>query len=289
MRPLIAALLPLLACEPALEAPPATGTRVRTATLVRVATWNVHDLFDAEDRVVPPGDADLVPSGAEVEAKLARVAAVLERLDADLVLLAEVETRQVLERLASLARYPAARLVDGNDPRGIDVAVLSRFPIEGYTSHAGELGPDGRLLWPRDCVEVAVQAAGRRTVLVGTHLSSGVSDDGTRRRRQAARLREIADGVLLADPHALVLAGGDLNDVPESPALEPLLGDGSWVDPLPPWITTWGGGHDARRLDYLLLPAGAASAVLAAWAGEGADVAAASDHRPVVLDLLVER
>jgi endonuclease/exonuclease/phosphatase family metal-dependent hydrolase len=289
VRPLIAALLSLLACGPALETPPATGPRVRTATLVRVATWNVHDLFDAEDRVVPPGDADLVPSGAEVEAKLARIAAVLEWLDADLVLLAEVETRSVLERLASLARYPAARLVDGNDPRGIDVAVLSRLPIQGYTSHAGELGPDGRLLWPRDCVEVAVEVAGRRIVLVGSHLSSAVSDDGTRRRRQAARLREIADGAVLAYPDALVLAGGDLNDGPESAALEPLLADGSWLDPLPPWTTTWGSGHDARRLDYLLLPAGAASAVLAAWAGDGADVAAASDHRPVVLDVMVEQ
>jgi endonuclease/exonuclease/phosphatase family metal-dependent hydrolase len=288
VRPAIAALLPLLACGTALEAPPGTVPRVRAATLVRVATWNVHDLFDAEDRVVPPGDADLVPPAAEVEAKLARVAAVLERLDADLVLLAEVETRTVLERLASLARYPVARLVEGNDPRGIDVAVLSRLPIHGYTSHAGELGPDGRLLWPRDCVEVTAELDGRRIVLVGSHLSSAVSDDGTRRRHQAARMREIADGVLLADPGALVLAGGDLNDGPESIALEPLVADRSWLDPLPPWTTTWGSGPDALRLDYLLLPARAAGAVVAAWAGDGTDVVAASDHRPVVLDVVLE-
>lgn len=288
MRPATAALLSLLACGPALEPPPPAAPRVRAATVVRVATWNVHDLFDADDRLLPPGDADLVPSAADVEAKLARVAAVLERLDADLVLLAEVETRAVLERLASLARYPAVRLVDGNDPRGIDVAVLSRLSIRGYTSHAGELGPDGRLLWPRDCVEVTAEAEGRRVVLVGSHLSSPLSDDGTRRRHQAARLREIADAALLADPEALLLAGGDLNDGPESPALEPLLADRRWLDPLPPWTATWGSGPNAERLDYLLLPASAAGALVAAWAGEGADVAAASDHRPVVLDLILE-
>jgi hypothetical protein len=67
MRPATAALLSLLACEPALEAPAPAAPRVRVATVVRVAAWNVHDLFDAEDRLVPPGDADLVPFQRPIE------------------------------------------------------------------------------------------------------------------------------------------------------------------------------------------------------------------------------
>lgn len=284
MRIRLAPTLLAMACLP--SPPPAvTG---RAPTVVRIATWNVHDLFDAEDRVVPPGDEDLVPGPVEVEAKLARVAAVLERLDADLVLLQEVENVAILARLAALAGYPAARLVDGNDPRGIDVAALSRLPLRAYLSHAQEIGPDGRRLWPRDCVEVLAAAGGRPLVLVATHLSSAVSDDGTRRRWQAARLREIADGARAGDAAALVVAGGDLNDVPESAALEPILDDGAWLDPAPPAEPTWSGPSAAARLDYLLVRAEDLAALLAARIERGPDVDAASDHRPVVLDLRVD-
>lgn len=285
MHRLALVVLALSACEPALPPPPSGTGGGRPAAGVRVATWNVHDLFDAEDRLVPPGDLDLVLAPAEVDAKIEAVAAVLVRLDADLVLLQEVENAALLERLAAAAGYPVARLVEGNDARGIDVAVLSRLPVRAYASHVRELGPDGRLLWPRDCVEAHADAGGRVLVVVGSHLSSGLSDDGTRRRWQAARLREIADGVAAEDPSALVVAGGDLNDTPGSDALAPLLGDGAWMDPASRETATWLGASGSARFDYLLVRAVAASAVSAAWIDAGADVARTSDHRPVVLDL----
>jgi endonuclease/exonuclease/phosphatase family metal-dependent hydrolase len=284
--PLVLLALWLAACGPDPGSP--RGGGVRPAVHVRVATWNVQDLFDAEDRLVPPGADDLVPSELEVSAKLSLVAAVLLRVDADLVLLQEVESRAVLERLAVLASYPSARLVDGNDPRGIDVAVLSRLPLRGYVSHAGDLGPDGRLLWPRDCIEARADARGRTLVVVGSHFSSALSDGGTRRAWQAARLREIADRSVTEEPSALVLAGGDLNDVPTAAALAPLLEDGAWVDPAPVGTPTWYGRSGAARLDYLLVPAPSAGSVVAAWIETGPEAAAASDHRPLVLDLRLE-
>src|SRR5512133_2181218 len=227
MRPLLVTLaLTSLACVP----PPLEGAAGAPATLVRVATWNVHDLFDAEDRLVPPGELDAVPTPVEVEAKLARVAAVLARVDADVVLLQEVENLALLEALAARSGYPEARLVEGNDPRGIDVAALSRLPILDYVSHRAERDQDGALLWPRDCVEVHLAVGDTRLVILGSHLSSALSDDGTRRARQAARMRALADG-LIAGGAGRVLAGGDLNDVPSSSALAPLLGDGRWIGP----------------------------------------------------------
>ncbi len=287
--PLVALLvLVLSACGPALAPPPSRAGAGRAAVQVRVATWNVHDLFDAEDRIVPPGAEDLVPAEPEVAAKVTRIAAVLARIGADLVLLQEVENRAVLERLAAAAGYPAARLVEGNDPRGIDVAVLSRLPLRAYASHLRDLAPDGRLLWPRDCVEVHAEAGGRRLVVVGSHLSSALSDDGTRRVWQATRLREIAEAVAAEDPSALVLAGGDLNDTPGSAALAALVGDGAWIDPAPAGAASWVGASGASRLDYLLVPAGGAALVAGASVDAGPDVPLASDHRPVVLDLRVE-
>lgn len=287
MRLLLAALpLALVACAPP---PPEVGA-APPAALLRVATWNVHDLFDAEDRLAPPGALDAVPSPAEVEAKLARVAAVLARVDADVVLLQEVENLAVLAALAARAGYPEARLVEGNDPRGIDVAVLSRLPVVDYVSHRAERDQDGAPLWPRDCVEAHLATGGRRLVLLGTHLSSARSDDGTRRARQAARLRALADG-LLAGGAGRVIAGGDLNDVPGSAALAPLLGDGAWIAPaaaLPPELAwTWSGGGAREVLDHLLLPRADEATVVRAAVEGGSDVAAASDHRPVVLDLRI--
>jgi len=274
----------LLACDP-LAPPSAPRTPPAGRTVVRVVTWNAHDLFDSEDRLVAPGALDTVPVPAEVDAKLDRLAAVLLRLDADLVFLQEVENPAVLDALAARADYPEARLVEGPDPRGIDVATLSRLPVEAYVSHAADRDPAGAPLWPRDCVEVHVRIDGRRLVLAGTHASSRLSDDGTRRALQAARLRELADALRTADPGALVLAGGDLNDPPEAPAIAPLAGDGAWLDPLPFAAYTWGEGQDAVQLDALLFARPDAAAVLAAWVADGADVRRASDHLPVVLDL----
>lgn len=258
---------------------------------VRVATWNVHDLFDAVDRLSPPGDLDDVPTLAEVEAKLARVAGVLAELDADVVLLEEVENLPLVEALAARAGYGDARLVEGFDPRGIDVAVLSRFPIGSYLSHLGELGSDGRPLWSRDCVEAHTASGGSALVIVGSHLVSRLTDPaGARRREQAARMREIADDVARAAPGALVLAGGDLNDEPAADALAPLLADGRWVDALEPlglattW--TWTGSAGGARFDYLLVPRAEEWRVVSAAVVDDAAVAAASDHRPVVVDLL---
>lgn len=271
-------------CGPLLEAPGDRRPRLEGDAL-RVATWNVHDLFDAEDRLLPPGVEDALPSPEAVEAKLDAVAAVLLRVDADVVLLQEVETLALASALAARAGYGEARLVEGNDPRGIDVAVLSRPSIHRYVSHAAELDGEGRTLWPRDCVEVHLDVGGRRIAIVASHLSSRLSDDGTRRAAQAARMRAIADAISEADPEALVLVGGDLNDPPTAPALAPLLGDGAHVDPLPSWETTWSSGSRAERLDALLVDRSSAEAIVRAVVEHETDVARASDHQPVVLDL----
>jgi len=279
-----ALLLAASACAPSVPRPDGSGAAVPLA--VRVATWNVHDLFDEVDRREPPGALDEVPPPAEVEAKLAAVAAVLRRLDADAVLLQEVEDAPLLVRLAALAGYPEARLVEGNDPRGIDVALLSRLPVLAYRSHAAELEPDGTPRWPRDAVEAVLEAGGRQLVLVGTHLSSHLSDpDGLRRTRQAAALREVADAA--GQGGALVLVGGDLNDEASAAALAPLLGDGAWAPAVVagPAAWTWSDGSARAALDHLALPRAWAGALLQAGVAGGADVAAASDHRPVAVDL----
>jgi endonuclease/exonuclease/phosphatase family metal-dependent hydrolase len=291
MRSVLLSVLLLGACGPA--ASRTGGWSTDRPSIVRVVSWNVHDLFD---EAADPGTLDPAIPAAEVEARLDVVSAVLRRLDADAVLLQEVERLPLLLRLASRAGYPEARLLEGNDPRGIDVALLSRWPVTRYRGHAAELGADGRLLWPRDAVEAELALGAARLVIVGTHLSSRLSDpDGDRRRAQAARLRELADDAAADDPGALVLAGGDLNDEAAVPALSPLFGDGSWLDGVGVTASdaagvgavawTWSDGRVRETLDHLALPETQRGRRLAGWVADGPDVAAASDHRPVVLDL----
>ncbi|MCM2335137.1 MAG: endonuclease/exonuclease/phosphatase family protein, partial [Anaeromyxobacteraceae bacterium] len=146
-------------------------------------------------------------------------------------------------------------------------------------------------LWPRDAVEAVLDAGGRRLVVVGTHLSSRLSDpDGRRRTAQATALRALADAAAARWGASLVVVGGDLNDEAGAPALAPLLGDGAWVDAAAvlggeDW--TWSDGAARAALDHLAVRAADAGLLLEAGAVAGADVTAASDHRPVMLDLLV--
>ena len=92
-----------------------------------------------------------------------------------------------------------------------------------------------------------------------------------------------------------MVVGGDLNDEASAPALAPLLGDGRWVDAAggggsgaatagpPAW--TWSDGRLRAALNHLAVPAAQRGVLVAGWVADGADVAAASDHRPVVVDL----
>ncbi len=284
----------LVACGGAIEHPPALdGGDARPTGFVRVVTWNVHDVFDEMDRTAAPGADDLVPSAAEVSAKLSAVGKVLARIDPDVAILQEVENEALLRRLASgpLAGRPYGTFLrEGYDPRGIDVGILSRLPFQPGKSHLEERGPDGRHLWARDPVEILLPLEPAPLAVVGVHLISRLDPDNDERRRlQATRLREIADGLRHGPTAPIVIVAGDLNDLPVAPALAPLLADGSWVDlghalpTLAAW--TWAGDGLHERMDYALISAADRPLVTRVAVEEGPDVAAASDHRPLVVDL----
>lgn len=229
---------------------------------------------------------------------MTRLGRALNVLDADVIGLMEVETLGVLERLresVSGLGYREAILVEGNDPeRGIDVALLSRFPITQIVSHAGETYSDAggqvRRVFSRDCLECHVALPGGETLVVlVNHFKSkrgGEWETQPLRTIQAVRVRAIADS--LRERFPLLAVVGDLNDTPDSPALVPLLGDGVWADLAArdvPEAHRYSFVHAGRpeRIDYVL-----ASPPLAARFIGGSlliphDVWAkrASDHAPL--------
>lgn len=170
-------------------------------------------------------------------------ARVLADIDADIQCLCEVEDRPLLKRFhdemlvpqflepAGKAGYDHILLVDGNDDRGIDVALMSRHPIDWIRTHIHEKTDyNGHTvpLFSRDCLEVRIQLAfGPVLTLLVNHLKSmGYSAGGDtlsnkRRFGQAQRVAEIVAGYDLTTDYVAV--AGDFNSPPTSWSLEPLL------------------------------------------------------------------
>lgn len=207
---------------------------------VSLATWNVRNLFDDQDE---PGKVDDPTDTATMNAKLDAVTTALLALDADVVALQEVENRTVLDALVkrindrhgsqnTAKKYVDSKIIDGNDPRGIDVAVLSRYKVDPYTPHLWDkfkgVGSDqNEYRFSRDCPEAHIKLPnGRILVVLVNHLKATTSnpyDDEQRRKAQARRVREILDALLAKDAGADVAVVGDLNDVPGSATLGQIL------------------------------------------------------------------
>ena len=170
-------------------------------------------------------------------------ARVIADVNADIICLMEVENRTRLQQFhdellfpkfllgAGSAPYQHVLLVDGNDGRGIDVALLSRLPVNWLRSHIHEqLLYFGRRVptFSRDCLEVQLRLPGRRNLyLLVNHLKSqgysGGNDPQGKLRRlgQAERVAEIAGQYRLQSDYVVV--AGDLNSDGRDGSLEPLL------------------------------------------------------------------
>lgn len=170
-------------------------------------------------------------------------AQVITDVNADIVCPIEVENRIVLQHfhddlLKKQCLEPQNRdpynyilLVDGNDSRGIDVSVMSRFPVSWIRSHIHETTDyNGRKIktFSRDCLEATIQLPNNKNLLVMVnHLKSMGYSPGNdplsnnRRKGQAKRIAELLDEHNLQEEYVAVV--GDLNSDPSSPSLAPLL------------------------------------------------------------------
>jgi endonuclease/exonuclease/phosphatase family metal-dependent hydrolase len=206
---------------------PALGT-------VRIAAFNVHRFFDTvcESGTCGGSAYEELPSPEAFTSKAVRLSQGIGLLKAGVVLLSEVETQPCLDALqARLPGFPAAVLGEMGTAASVDVAVLSRFPIREVRRHRARrvlTRPDGTsTLFSREFLEVRLDAQGAELIVFATHFRSKVNDDPGRRYAEAEMARTIVTEVAAERPGALVVLGGDLNDVPGSPPLEALEQDGA--------------------------------------------------------------
>jgi endonuclease/exonuclease/phosphatase family metal-dependent hydrolase len=205
--------------------------------------------------------------------------------DPDVVCVQEVESMRALSafhdrylKRISRRQYSHQFLIDGNDPRGIDVAVLSRYRIASATTHQDlekviaypdPQQPTQQRVFRRDCLEVNIKKNNRTLPIFICHFKSMTGGrDETRvvREAEAAAVREIIEDRFAEPAASEWLVVGDLNDYTEvdgqaddAHGLGPLLNDNFAVDlikrigdPRDRWTHYYGTEDSYRQLDYML-------------------------------------
>lgn len=206
------------------------------------------------------------------ELAMQHTAMVMRDVNADILGVIEAENRVALKRFSTqmlkaigAAIYDHIFVIDGNDDRGIDVGVMTRqgYEISELRSHVDDTDADGQI-FSRDCAEYVIKTpAGARLVLLVNHLKSKgygkATESNERRRRQAARVAEIYNGLRAAGEDNVVVVG-DLNDTPDSAPLAPLLQQTDLRDVAThPNFTndgrpgTFQNGTKSQKIDYVLL------------------------------------
>jgi endonuclease/exonuclease/phosphatase family metal-dependent hydrolase len=289
----------------------------------------------ASGRAAWTGWVDLIKDRIQ-ERAISNTARVIREVGADIVGIVEAEDRLTLSRFTDSLLldtatadplYPHVMLIDGNDPRGIDVGVLAAapYPVTTMRSHIDD-GPFGDRVFSRDCPEYwftfppGSALAGQQLVLLVNHFKSKFGGNNpasiARRKRQAQRAADIYRDLRAAGVEHIVVLG-DFNDTPESEALRPLLVETDLTDiahvlpfddgdPDEDRPGTFGNGTKSSKIDYLLLSpslfaraTGAGIFRMGVWGGiHGtlfphfdtitAEHEAASDHAALYVDIALD-
>jgi len=197
-----------------------------------VATQNLQRLFDSED---DPATHDEVIPPAKLDERLGKISIwIREVLRSPTILaLQEVENAGVLQDLADRIHRDGGplyvpRLLEGNDPSGIDVGFLvdESFAVDALeqlqADERFDYGGTLYTLWDRPPLllrgRFAGEGAGFPLVLIGVHLRSMNGLDGERagfvrekRYRQALRLSQAIQQLQEDEPGIRLVVLGDFN------------------------------------------------------------------------------
>jgi endonuclease/exonuclease/phosphatase family metal-dependent hydrolase len=220
------------------------------------------------------GWIEFVKTPAE-DLAIQNLARVISDIDADIICLIEVENRTVLQKFhdsilnkdylkpQKKKEYKHIMLIDGNDDRGIDVGVMSRYPInmiKSYIDDVTEYLGKSIKTFSRDCLHIQVDIMADKPLNIFiNHLKSqgysGKSDPSgnIRRKGQASRVAAIIKELNLTDDYIIV--AGDMNCDPQNPSLEPLLNNNDLynLNLELPADERWTYINGKKQLDYLIV------------------------------------
>jgi exonuclease III len=233
--------------------------------IVKVGTFNLNNLlsrfnFSGAINAIPAGGAAAGmtiryeftdPStyrirtylGSLIKAKdkpdTDKVAQRIQAMNVDVLAVQEVEDIDILKdfnRNQLNGLYPHQILIEGNDPRFIDVGLLSKLPLGAVTSFQTAVHKDnpGERVFSRDLLEVQVLNATRTKVLFtlyNNHLKShfgdednggaGKADNDKLRKQQAEKVAEVVGSRNRVNSKYVIT--GDMNDGLSAAPLHPML------------------------------------------------------------------
>lgn len=257
-----------------------------------VLTFNLDHWAD-EDRDGDPSTLEPKP-----EAETAAILETLRALSPDVILVQEAAPGAPFERLRDALGYPHCHIA-AVDPSGLDIAILSRIPLDPVATATNDHYTIGPRKFPvrRGILDATLRfPSGAAVRLLGANLKSKKFHEfgqAEMRRNEARLVCNRVRSALKADPAVPVLVLGDLNDTPSSAPLQeirtyqnkPLLTDLRPTDALGDAWTYRAEDDACLRHDYAL-----ASATLLPYYLPGKTfipshpaLAAASDHRPLFL------
>lgn len=144
--------------------------------------------------------------------KLLNIGKVIKRYNwgrgADILVLTEVENKRVLKQLVDTALkgkgYKYISLIEGPDKRGIDVGVISKYPIVAEKLH--KINLEGIAKETRGILEVNIEINGKIITVLGNHWPS--QHNPPEARVEAAKvMKQVAEQAT----GEFVLAAGDFN------------------------------------------------------------------------------
>lgn len=224
-----------------------TGCMGQDEDSLLVMFWNMENFFDYRDGGEGESDREFSSYGGRHWTKrrfMAKCNAVSKSIYwisdrygrlPDIIGLAEIENSNVLYRLLNdtvlkKAGYSFVHY-EGNDRRGIDVALLYRKAGFRKISHTRKVPVtrEGDTLQTRDILHVELKPLESPSVdlIVNHHPSKYGGTDESQARREAAMsaLKELTDSLAaVRGPNHRIIAMGDFNDNPESGPFEMMKG-----------------------------------------------------------------
>lgn len=227
---------------------------------------------------------------------LVQVGEAIRQLAPDVVALQEVDVRwhersNFVDEAATLGRelgmdvrfapiYSLPRLpIGGDGPREFGVALLSRYPIVAFSNDSiARLSTQEQNPVPAlapGLLDVTLDVRGTRVRVFNTHLDY--------RKEPAVRARQVHEMLgHIGSLETPTLVFGDMNAGPGAPELQPLLAHlrDAWSGSADPGFT-YPADRPTERIDYVLL------SPQFRVTSTRVPVIEASDHRPVVADLIL--
>jgi endonuclease/exonuclease/phosphatase family metal-dependent hydrolase len=194
--------------------------------------WNTENFFDDRldgEKKEPDKDFDGWFAGDKeaLELKLSRLTEILAKMNGgrgpDILAIAEAESERAAELLAealnkAVRKASPYKHIAFRDPKGgrhIATAVITRLPlVPGKTQL---LGRRQRML------ETHINVNGHDLVVLATHWSSRVSDEGEARERYAEVIYGRFHAMYKANPEVDLLVCGDFNDNPDDKSVTEYL------------------------------------------------------------------